>query len=95
MKGILVVMLICVYLTILGLAVAEMPTFGDPSNPVHNEVARRYIEQGVKETGALNLVSAIIVDYRAFDTLGEVTVLLTAIAALLVVLSQKPGKKKH
>ncbi|NLY10813.1 MAG: hypothetical protein GX020_03895 [Firmicutes bacterium] len=68
------------------LVVQEMPTFGDINNPVHNEVAERYLEDAVKDTGALNAVSAIITDYRAFDTLGEITVLLTAIAALLAVL---------
>lgn len=71
---------------LLLLVVAEMPTFGDPDNPVHNEVASRYIENTIEETGAINAVTAIITDYRAFDTLGEVTVLLTAIAALVAVL---------
>ena len=71
---------------LLLLVVQEMPTFGSPDNPVHNEVAARYIEQAVEETGALNAVTAIITDYRSFDTLGEVTVLLTAIAAMVAVL---------
>ena len=71
---------------IFTLVVLTMPTFGDINNPVHNEVAERYLEDAVKDTGALNAVSAIITDYRAFDTLGEITVLLTAIAALLAVL---------
>ena len=79
-----------VVLVIIGilllLVVQEMPTFGDPTNPVHNEVAQRYIEKTVEETGVLNAVTAIITDYRGFDTLGEVTVLLTAIAGVLAIL---------
>lgn len=71
---------------LLLMVVAEMPTFGDPDNPVHNEVASRYIDKTIEETGVINAVTAIITDYRAFDTLGEVTVLLTAIAALVAVL---------
>ncbi len=71
---------------LLLLVIQEMPVFGDPTNPVHNEVSQRYIEQTVEETGVLNAVTAIITDYRGFDTLGEITVLLTAIAGLLAVL---------
>lgn len=66
--------------------VAEMPAFGSPDNPVFNEVSRRYIEAGVAETGAVNLVSSVIIDYRAFDTLGEATVLFVAIAAVIATL---------
>ncbi len=66
--------------------VAEMPTFGSPENPTFNEVPQRYLEQGVEETGAVNIVSSVIIDYRAFDTLGEATVLFVAIAAVAATL---------
>ncbi len=92
MRRLMVVFIIVIYLGVLGAAVAEMPEFGNPNNPVHNEVAERYIREGVNDTGILNMVSAIIVDYRAFDTLGEVTVLLVGITGLLIVLSQKASK---
>jgi multisubunit Na+/H+ antiporter MnhB subunit len=62
--------------------VAEMPTFGDPANPGNNVVSNRYLDQSVAETGAFNVVSAVISDYRAFDTLGETSVLFAAIAAV-------------
>ncbi len=67
----------------LVITVAEMPEFGAADAPVQNEVAARYIEQTTEDTGAVNAISAIIMDYRAFDTLGEVTVLFVAIAAAL------------
>ncbi|MFE8700854.1 hydrogen gas-evolving membrane-bound hydrogenase subunit E [Cytobacillus sp. FJAT-54145] len=41
-------------------------------------LSEHYISQGVQETGAINLVTSVLYDYRAFDTLGETTVLLTA-----------------
>jgi multicomponent Na+:H+ antiporter subunit B len=66
--------------------VAEMPPFGSPDNPAYNEVPRRYLESGVAETGAVNIVSSVIIDYRAFDTLGEATVLFVAIAAVVATL---------
>ena len=64
----------------------EMPPFGDPTNPAHNEVSEYYLENTQEEAGVQNVVAAIITDYRGFDTLGELTVLLTAIAGLLAVL---------
>jgi multicomponent K+:H+ antiporter subunit A len=45
-------------------------------------IAGYYLEQSVPAGGGTNVVNVIIVDFRAFDTLGEITVL--AVAALLV-----------
>lgn len=41
-------------------------------------MATRYIEQGLSETGAVNIVTGMILDYRAFDTFGESCVLFVA-----------------
>ena len=71
---------------LLSFTVAEMPPFGSPYNPTFNEVPQRYLEYGVAETGAVNIVSSVIIDYRAFDTLGEATVLFVAIAAVIATL---------
>lgn len=45
-------------------------------------ISEHYISEGVQETGAINLVTSVLYDYRAFDTLGEATVILTAAAIL-------------
>ncbi|MRH43581.1 sodium:proton antiporter [Aquibacillus halophilus] len=45
-------------------------------------LSEHYISEGVRETGAINLVTSVLYDYRAFDTLGEATVILTAAAIL-------------
>lgn len=45
-----------------------------------NPLARHYAEHGVAEVGAANLVTAVVVTYRGFDTLGEVTILFLAAA---------------
>ena len=46
----------------------------------------------------MNVVASIILDYRAYDTLGEVTVLFTAILGTLTILrirnAKKSGRKK-
>lgn len=45
-----------------------------------NPLAKHYAENGVTEVGAANLVTAVVVTYRGFDTLGEVTILFLAAA---------------
>ncbi len=42
------------------------------------DVARDYLARSVRDTGAPNVVTGIVVNYRALDTLGEVTVLFSA-----------------
>ena len=66
--------------------VNTLPPFGDPNNPDNNEVAARYIQQGLTETGAVNMVAGMILDYRAFDTFGESTVLFVAACSVLFLL---------
>lgn len=79
--------LFCVFLVAMLLAaVSWLPTFGEADNPASNEVAERYIEDGLQETGAINIVTGMILDYRAFDTLGESHVLFIATCTVLILL---------
>ena len=64
----------------------HLPPFGSADNPANNEVPTRYIESGVAETGAINFVTGMILDYRAFDTFGESCVLFIASCCVLVLL---------
>lgn len=51
------------------------------------ETAKTYcLENGSAETGAINLVTAIYLEYRAFDTLGETVVLILSIAGVIFFL---------
>ncbi len=87
--------LFCIFLVVMLLfAVSGLPTFGDPANPANNEVSERYIEKGLQETGAVNIVTGMILDYRAFDTLGESHVLFIATCTVLILLrtDKKYGK---
>jgi multicomponent Na+:H+ antiporter subunit B len=68
------------------MAVLDMPEFGDPEAPSHLHVAPRYIAMAYKETGVLNMVTAVLADYRGYDTLGELTVIFAAGAAVLSLL---------
>ena len=85
----------CIALVLVLLTmVSYLPTIGEVSNPVNNEVSRRYIQNGLQETGAVNIVTGMILDYRAFDTLGESHVLFIATCTVLILLrvDKKKGK---
>ena len=78
--------------------VACLPPFGHAENPANNEVAARYIERGLQETGAVNIVTGMILDYRAFDTFGESCVLFIASCCVLVLLrldSENGGDRRR
>ena len=81
---------------ILMVAVSYLPPVGATDNPGSNEVSAKYIEDGMQDTGAVNIVTGMILDYRAFDTFGESTVLFVAAGTVLILLwneQKKNGKK--
>lgn len=85
----------CISLVLMLLAaVSYLPKLGEADRPVNNEVSARYIEDGLQETGAVNIVTGMILDYRAFDTLGESHVLFIATCTVLILLrvDKKKGK---
>ena len=86
---ILLVALILIYGILI--AVAELPPYGNPDNPAYNQVAQRYINQPIEDTGVPNMITAIVLDYRAYDTMFETIVLFTA--ALAVVITLKSSEK--
>ncbi|WGI16715.1 hydrogen gas-evolving membrane-bound hydrogenase subunit E [Methanonatronarchaeum sp. AMET-Sl] len=62
---------------------AEARDFGEPE---YIDMDEHIIENAQEDTGANNVVTAVLYDYRSFDTLGEATVLFAAIASVMVVL---------
>lgn len=52
----------------------------------------RYIEEGEHETEVPNMVTYILADYRAYDTLGETAVIFTAGISVILLLRRR-GKK--
>ena len=89
--------LCCVVLVVLLLTtVSYLPPVGDANNPANNEVPAKYIEDGMQDTGAVNIVTGMILDYRAFDTFGESNVLFVATCTVLILMrdDQKKGLKK-
>ena len=73
-------------IAIMLLTVSYLPQVGNAANPDNNEVSERYITQGLQETGAVNIVTGMILDYRAFDTFGESNVLFIATITVFILL---------
>ncbi|MBN1781469.1 DUF4040 domain-containing protein [bacterium] len=68
-------------------AFQSLPEFG----ALGLRMAQAYLD-GFRQTGASNLVTAVILDFRGYDTLGEATVLFTSVAGVVTVL-RKAGRK--
>ncbi|MFH1354708.1 MAG: hydrogen gas-evolving membrane-bound hydrogenase subunit E [Candidatus Omnitrophota bacterium] len=79
-----------IFLCFAYFALRELPRFGEPIV----RVAQNYLDKGLEATGATNLVNAIVLDFRAYDTLGEATVLFTAVIGVLAVI-RRVGRIKN
>lgn len=89
--GLAVAVIMIITIFIFGIEVMrELPRFGNPLlAQSQGTVSQYYLKNGLKETGAANIVSSVILDFRAYDTLGEATVLFTAIWGALAILRRK------
>lgn len=75
---------------------AEM-LYADPhsyDNSNIDGVAAAIVNTDLERTRAANVVSAVVFDYRGFDTLGESFILLTAISGAHVILHSRKKKKE-
>ena len=79
--------------TLLVVAVLALPPFGDPSAPVHNHVAPRYLAESDAVLHIPNVVTTVLASYRGFDTLGEIIVIFTAGIGVMLLLLPKPLAK--
>jgi len=68
------------------IAMAALPRHGALDTPVQTHLSAHYLEFGVEEAGAENIVTDVILNYRGFDTEIEVTVIFTALAAVLALM---------
>jgi len=81
---------IVVFLFVAIRAFKDLPEFGYPIM----RVANIYLKEGLVKTGASNIVSSVILDFRAYDTLGEATILFTAVIGVLAIVRRIGRKKK-
>lgn len=89
MRRIIGIVLLAIVVLGITLSLAEIP-FGTPKT----HVGDYYVNEGVKETGAVNIVTSVVLNYRGFDTLGEITVLFIATIGLGALLKTHKERKK-
>jgi multisubunit Na+/H+ antiporter MnhB subunit len=89
LNTVITICFIIVFLMAADKCFRDLPEFGYPIM----RVARTYLENGFAKTGATNVVASVILDYRAYDTLGEATILFTAVIGVLALVRRK-GRKK-
>ncbi len=75
---------------LLAYATIDMPDWGDPNSPPSTHVSPRYIEKVIIETATPNMVTAVLADYRGYDTLGETVVIFTAGIVCILLLRRSP-----
>jgi|GEM_PF-877802 len=74
----------------------DLPHRGDPESPaaVHDSVAIYYIEGAYRDARTPNMVTAVLADYRSFDTFGEAIVVVTAaLAAFLILIRRREDEE--
>jgi multisubunit Na+/H+ antiporter MnhB subunit len=64
------------------LAVAQIRPFGAPVTPLMDNY---FISHAQADVAANNVVTSIVFDYRGFDTLGEATVLFSAVLGVVAL----------
>lgn len=72
---------------------ADFPAFGDAvMTRFADTPSGVYLREGLARTGAANAVTGVLLDFRAYDTLGEATVLFCAVMGALAILRKKARK---
>jgi len=66
----------------------DFPAWGDPQSPASTHLSPVYIEQAVAQTHVPNIVTAVLGDYRGYDTMFETVVIYCAGIAVLSVLAR-------
>lgn len=92
MRKVLALLCTCALAVLLIYVVTLLPAMGDPDNPTNRHVVPRYLEHGKEEAGAGNIVTGVILNYRGYDTMGEVAIFTAALAGIFAVLGA--GRRK-
>lgn len=79
---------------------SDFPAFGiSVMDRIADAPSNTYLQDGLADTGAPNIVTAVLLDFRAYDTLGEATVLFCAVLGTLAILRRKarvaPSPNEH
>jgi multicomponent Na+:H+ antiporter subunit B len=76
-------------------ATRDLPDWADPASPASTYLSPEYIVQGYHETATPNVVTAVLADYRGYDTLFESVVVFAAALVVMVVLRHTSHKHRR
>ncbi len=83
-------LLLIVAFMMVGLS--QLRPFGEPEN---TDMDDHFLEDSQSHNQVNNVVTAILFDYRGLDTLGEATVLFSAVSGVVTVLRKVKKSRKE
>ena len=95
--GLTVTVAVVLIIAVTGVLVfADFPALGESvMDRFADAPSAYYVKHGLAETGAANIVTAVLLDFRAYDTLGEASVLFCAVMGALAVLRRRARKRRE
>lgn len=86
----LALIIVLLFGALLLYAEGDLPSFGNPEAPASLHVSPYYVERALEETDTPNIVTAVLADYRGYDTFGETIVIFTAgVVCILLLMRSK------
>jgi multicomponent Na+:H+ antiporter subunit B len=73
-------------------AATDLPDWGDPHSPASTHLSPHYIMKTMEETSVPNMVTAVLADYRGYDTMFETIVIFCAGITVLTLLRRTHRK---
>lgn len=83
MRKAVAILALIILFAFLAMGAVEMRSFGEPE---YEEMDDYFLEDSQPHNQVNNVVTAVLFDYRGLDTLGEATILFTAVSGVLTVL---------
>jgi multisubunit Na+/H+ antiporter MnhB subunit len=91
MRRVIGVILLVVLVAFLVAGMLLIHPFGEPSP---TDMDDYIIDNAQSQTGSNSVVASVVFDYRALDTLGEATILFTAVTGVLLLLRTLKRKEE-
>ena len=91
-------LIICLVMGVLLTAVLDdLPAWGDAKSPANAHVSAYFLENAYPQTHVPNVVTAVLADYRGFDTMFETGVVFVAVIGIMAILRRdsKDAREKH
>jgi multicomponent Na+:H+ antiporter subunit B len=79
---------------VLLVAANDLPIWGDPESPVSVHLSSYFIEHSVEQTSVPNFVTAVLADYRGYDTMFETAVIFCAGITVMTILRRSHRLRK-